>query len=180
MFSNEAYLDGLAECVDRGLCRAVGVSNFNADRLRRAHARLAERGVPLASNQIQYSLLYRAPETSGVLQACRDLGVTPVAYSPLAQGLLTGKFGPGGGGVPSGPRRATQVGKGAQAEPVVAALRSVGADAAARLGLGEGAAPTPAQVALRWCCEKGTLPIPGGKNARQIREAAGALGWRLT
>ena len=49
-----------------------------------------DKGVPLASNQIQYSLLYRSPEQNGMLQACRELGVTPIAYSPLCQGLLTG------------------------------------------------------------------------------------------
>lgn len=44
----------------------------------------------LASNQVQYSLLYRAPEKNGVLRACNELGITLIAYSPLAQGLLTG------------------------------------------------------------------------------------------
>lgn len=47
-------------------------------------------GVPLASNQIQYSLLYRVPETNGVIEACNEVGATVIAYSPLAQGLLTG------------------------------------------------------------------------------------------
>ena len=47
-------------------------------------------GVPLASNQIQYSLLYRVPESNGVIEACKEAGATVIAYSPLAQGLLTG------------------------------------------------------------------------------------------
>ena len=46
--------------------------------------------MPLASNQVQYSLTYRAPERNGVMAACRELGVTLIAYSPMAQGLLTG------------------------------------------------------------------------------------------
>jgi len=46
--------------------------------------------VPLASNQIQYSLLYRVPESNGVIEACNEAGATVIAYSPLAQGLLTG------------------------------------------------------------------------------------------
>ena len=51
---------------------------------------LQDQGVQLASNQVQYSLLYRAPEQNGVLKACQELGVTLIAYSPLCQGLLTG------------------------------------------------------------------------------------------
>lgn len=49
-----------------------------------------DQGVQLASNQVQYSLLYRASEQNGVLKACQELGVTLIAYSPLCQGLLTG------------------------------------------------------------------------------------------
>src|SRR5215211_836398 len=89
-------MDALAEAVRAGKVRRVGVSNYGADQMRRAHERLASRGVSLASNQVEYSLLQRAPETNGVLEACRDLGVTLIAYSPIAKGLLTGKYGPGG------------------------------------------------------------------------------------
>ena len=53
---------------------------------------LQDQGVRLASNQVQYSLLYRAPEQNGVLKACQELGVTLIAYSPLCQGLLTGTY----------------------------------------------------------------------------------------
>lgn len=91
-FSNEAYIDGLGLCVEQGLTSAVGVSNFKEERLRQAHKQLADRGVPLASNQMQYSLLYRKPEKNGVMEACKELGITLVAYSPIAQGLLTGGF----------------------------------------------------------------------------------------
>ena len=49
-----------------------------------------DRGTSLASNQVQYSLLYRAPEKNGVKQACEEGGTSLIAYSPLAQGLLTG------------------------------------------------------------------------------------------
>lgn len=90
-FANDAYVEGLSKCINKGLAQAVGVSNFREDRLRAAHRTLSERGIPLASNQVQYSLLYRAPEQNGVLEACNELGVTLVAYSPLCQGLLTGE-----------------------------------------------------------------------------------------
>ena len=82
----------MADAVAAGKVRAVGVSNYSAEQMRIAHAALAERGVPLASNQVQYSLLHRQPETNGVLDACRELGVTLIAYQPLASGALTGKY----------------------------------------------------------------------------------------
>ena len=82
----------MADAVERGKVRAVGVSNYSADQMRLAHAVLADRGVPLASNQVEYSLLHRQPETDGVLDACRELGVTLIAYQPLASGALTGKY----------------------------------------------------------------------------------------
>src|SRR6266545_3900626 len=74
----------MADAVEAGKIRAVGVSNYDAEQLRVAHAELARRGVPLASNQVQYSLLHRNPETDGVLDACRELGVSLIAYMPLA------------------------------------------------------------------------------------------------
>ncbi|KAG2427969.1 hypothetical protein HXX76_011956 [Chlamydomonas incerta] len=169
-FFNDAYLQGLADCKDQGLCQAVGVSNFSAARVRGAVKLLGSRGVPLASNQVQYSLLYRAPETSGVLEACREAGVMPVAYSPLCQGLLTGKYS-ASGAKPSGPRalvygerRLTEV------APVIEAVRAIATERGKSM----------AQVSLNWVICKGALPIPGAKNAKQLDDVAGALGWRLS
>ena len=82
----------MADAVEQGKVRAVGVSNYSADQMRLAHRVLADRGIPLASNQVEYSLLHRQPETDGVLDACRELGVTLIANQPLANGALTGKF----------------------------------------------------------------------------------------
>ena len=84
----------MADAVAAGQVRAVGVSNYSAEQMRQAHAALALRGIPLASNQVEYSLLHRRPETNGVLDACRELGVTLIAYQPLASGALTGKYTP--------------------------------------------------------------------------------------
>lgn len=61
---------------------------FSEKRLRDAYERLKKRGIPLASNQVNYSLIYRAPEQTGVKAACDELGVTLIAYSPIAQGDL--------------------------------------------------------------------------------------------
>src|SRR5687768_7666370 len=71
----------MADAVEAGKVRTVGVSNYSAEQMRLAHAELAKRGLPLASNQVQYSLLYRKPEVDGVLDACRELGITLIAYS---------------------------------------------------------------------------------------------------
>ncbi len=168
-----ALMDALAETVRAGKVRRVGVSNYGADEMRRAHDRLASHGVSLASNQVEYSLLQRAPETNGVLEASRDLGVTLIAYSPIAQGLLTGKYGPGDR--PPGLVRRVGRAFGEQnlkrIEPVVDILHEIG----------EVHDKRPAQVALNWLItQRGAFPIPGAKNERQARQNAGALGWRLT
>jgi aryl-alcohol dehydrogenase-like predicted oxidoreductase len=174
IFKINGLMDALAETVKAGKVRRVGVSNYGADQMRRAHDRLASHGVSLASNQVRYSLLNRAPETNGVLEACRDLGVTLIAYSPIAQGLLTGKYGPGSNR-PSGLVRRVGSAFGEQnlkkVEPVVNILREIG-DAHDK---------EPAQVALNWLItQRETLPIPGAKNEHQARQNAGALGWEMT
>ena len=88
----EAEMDAMAALVKEGKIRSVGISNFKAEQMRRAHAALAKHGFPLASNQVRFNLVARSKEKEGVLDAARELGVTIIAYSPLAQGLLTGKF----------------------------------------------------------------------------------------
>jgi aryl-alcohol dehydrogenase-like predicted oxidoreductase len=84
------FADGLAEAVKSGKAKSVGVSNFNADQMRRVADRLARSNIPLAANEVHYSLAHRDPETNGVLDACRELDVALVAYFPLASGRLTG------------------------------------------------------------------------------------------
>jgi aryl-alcohol dehydrogenase-like predicted oxidoreductase len=88
----KAQMDAMADLVDQGRIGAAGVSNFPFFMMRRAHAALAARGVPLASNQVKISLLNRRIETLGVLKAARELEVTLIAWSPLEMGILTGKF----------------------------------------------------------------------------------------
>ena len=166
-------MDTLAEMVEAGKVRRVGVSNYGADQMKRAHERLASHGVSLASNQVEYSLLQRAPETNGVLEASRDLGVTLIAYSPIAQGLLSGKYG--SGERPAGIMRRTGRAFGERnlrkIEPVVNILREIG----------EAHDREPAQVALNWLItQRNAFPIPGAKNECQARENAGALGWEMT
>ncbi len=162
----------MADAVEAGKVRAVGVSNYSAEQMRIAHEALAGRGIPLASNQVEYSLLHRQPEVNGVLDACRELGVTLIAYTPLAGGALTGKYA--AGARVTGLRRFMPYfrGKGLEAAaPVVALLREIGGRSS----------KTPAQVALRWLIEnEHVLPIPGAKNGRQAAANAEALTFRLT
>lgn len=162
----------LADAVEQGKVKAVGVSNYSAEQMRLAHAELAKRGIPLASNQVEYSLLHRQPEVNGVLDACRELGITLIAYSPLAMGALTGKYS--SKAKAGGMRRImpTFSNKNLDAlEPVVKLLREIG----------ERNAKTPSQVALRWLIEnENVLPIPGAKNGKQAADNAGALTFQLT
>ncbi|GFH12805.1 uncharacterized protein HaLaN_08559 [Haematococcus lacustris] len=83
---------GLADCYDQGLCKAVGVSNFGAKRLRQLHAYLSKRGVPLATVQIQFSLLSRTPLVLKTKAVADELGIRLISYSPLALGLLSGSW----------------------------------------------------------------------------------------
>jgi len=165
-------MDLLADSVEAGKIKAVGVSNYSAEQMRVAHAALDKRGIPLASNQVEYSLLHRQPEVNGVLEACRELGITLIAYQPLASGALTGKYL--NGARPSGLRRFMPNfrGKGrAAVEPVVSLLREIG----------ERYGKSAAQVALRWLIEnKNVVPIPGAKNAKQAAANAEALTFSLT
>jgi aryl-alcohol dehydrogenase-like predicted oxidoreductase len=171
LMTQETLMNALADEVEKGRIEAVGVSNYSAEQMRTAHDILARRGVPLAVNQVRYSLLSRQIETQGILETARELGVTILAYSPLAQGLLTGKYT--SDAPPSGPRQWDSRYKpdGLQKiEPVLSVLREYG----------EKYGKTPAQVALNWLiCQPGVMPIPGAKNAAQAEQNAGALGWQL-
>lgn len=172
--SQEALMNALADEVQRGRIEAVGVSNYSAEQMQQAYELLAARGVKLASNQVRYSLLTRQIESNDILEVARHLGVTILAYSPLAQGLLTGKYTPDSSEKPSGARRIdSRFGKeGLQKiAPVISLLRQ----------LGEKHDRTPAQVALNWLIAQGNIvAIAGAKTAAQVRQNAGALGWKLS
>jgi aryl-alcohol dehydrogenase-like predicted oxidoreductase len=90
--SVEKQMEAMADLLDAGKIRAAGVSNFSADGMRRAHEALKRRGYALASNQVKYNPVDRRIEQNGVMKAAKELGVTIIAYSPLAQGLLTGIY----------------------------------------------------------------------------------------
>jgi len=148
------FADGLVEAVKSGKARAVGVCNFNAERMRRIADHLDKSGVPLAANQVNYSLLKRTPETNGVLDACRELDVALMAYLPLASGRLA---------------RPTDS---SETEP----LRTLLADIARAHDA------TISQVALNWLMARDhhVIPIPGATKAQHARDNLKALGWRLS
>jgi aryl-alcohol dehydrogenase-like predicted oxidoreductase len=166
----ETMADGLADAVEAGLTRAVGVSNFNLKQMQRAADVLAKRNVALASNQVEYSLIHRRPEGEGLLAFCREVDALLIAYSPLGMGTLTGKYTPDN--PPPGTRgRQYSPAFLRQIQPLIAAMRAIGERHGGR---------SPAQVALNWVIAKGAFPIPGAKNARQADDNAAAAGWALT
>jgi aryl-alcohol dehydrogenase-like predicted oxidoreductase len=168
--SVESEMRAMAALVAQGRIRAVGVSNFNAVRMRRAHAALAKHGIALASNQVKYSLLDRRVERNGTVAAARELGVTIIAYSPLEQGLLTGRYHqhPETMRARPWPRRWTSRRRMEQSRPVIQALTEIGREHHA----------TAAQVALAWLYQfhPGLVAvIPGASRVEQAFENRQAL-----
>ncbi len=166
----ETWAEALGDAVEAGLTRSVGVSNYSTDEMRRAHDILARRNIPLASNQVEYSLLHRDPEGNGLLAACKELDITLIAYSPLAMGLLTGKY-TADHKLPWPRGSMYSQSYVAAIQPLIGRLREIGQAHGNK---------TPAQIALNWTLCKGTLPIPGAKNVRQVEDNASALGWHLS
>ena len=167
--SFEAIMEGLAECVKSGLTRTAGVSNFGQSRMLAAYSSLARHGVPLASNQVSYSLLNRKVEKDGTLARCKELGIRLIAYSPIEKGLLSGKYSAENPPPGSRARRYARILPNIQ--PLLKLITIIGQDHGGK---------SNAQVALNWAICKGALVIPGAKNAAQAEENAGALGWKLT
>ena len=169
LMSPENMMEGMIECVKLGLTRTIGVSNFGEKRMLRAYSTLAQHGIPLASNQVHYSLLSREVEKNGTLARCKELGIRLIAYSPLEKGLLTGKYS--SENPPPGVRASQYAELLKRLPPVLKLLQEIG------LNHGD---KTVSQVSLNWLICKGTLPIPGAKNLKQAELNAGGAGWKLT
>ena len=161
-------LDGLADLYEQGLVKGVGLSNYGAKRLRQVYKKLSDRGVPILTLQVQYSLLSTYPITKlGVKDVCDELGIKLIAYSPLCLGILTGKYSPDN--LPRGLRGLLFKQLLSGAKSLLACLREIA----------QFRQKTMSQVALNWCICKGTIPIPGAKNPEQAKQNIGALGWQL-
>lgn len=169
IMSPETMMEGMVECVKRGWTRTVGVSNFGEKRMLRAYSTLAQHGIPLASNQVHYSLLSREVEKNGTLARCKELGIRLIAYSPLEKGLLSGKYSLEN--PPPGVRGSQYAEMLKKLPPILKLMQEIG------LNHGD---KTIGQVALNWLICKGALPIPGAKNIKQAEQNAGGAGWRMT
>ena len=173
--SPEAEMDAMADLVEAGKIRSVGVSNFSEDQMRRAHSALEKRGLPLAVNQVQYSLLYRKIETNGVLEAAKELGITIVAWSPLARGILAGKYYQNPEQYDQLPfiRKRMMSRNIERSIPLIEAMGEIAPKYDA----------TPAQVALNWLVNyqgETVVAIPGASKVEQAEESAGAMGFKLS
>ncbi|GAF77603.1 unnamed protein product, partial [marine sediment metagenome] len=139
--------------------------------LKRAHDILGNRGIKLASNQIQYSLIYREHESNGLLKLCKELKVAFLAYSPIAQGVLTGKYTPQN--PPRGILRSRRYRRTVleRLQPLIKVMTEVSE---------ENGGKTLAQTALNWILSKGAIPVVGAKNIIQIKDNVAALDWQLS
>lgn len=168
-FQEKALWEGLGDIYDAGLCEAVGVSNYGPIQLQKIAQRLEERKVPLATAQVQYSLM--TYQTSQYMnEACDDVGCRLISYSPLCLGLLTGKYNVDRLPKAGNPRRQLFKELLPGAQDLLQTLEVV----AKEYG------KTQSQVAINWAMCKDTVPIPG---CRTVQQASGNLdagiGWRL-
>ncbi len=177
-FSNEiAEMDAMADLVDRKLIKHIGVSNFSALKMKNAWETLDKRRMPLASNQVLYNLLNRKIESNGVMDTAKKLGISIIAYSPLAQGLVTGKFH-------DQPELLKNIGlrkyssqfkpKGLEKSlPVIMLVKE----------LAQKYTVTPAQIALNWLIHfhgETVVAIPGATKEIHAKENIGAMSFRLS
>jgi aryl-alcohol dehydrogenase-like predicted oxidoreductase len=173
--SPEAEMDAMADLLEAGKIRSVGVSNFSATRMQRAYDQLQKHGLPLAVNQVEYSLLNREIETNGILDKAKELDVTIIAYTPLASGLLTGKYHKNPELLQKKSffyrwRIQREI---ERSRPLVKELEEI----AAQYNV------TPAQVALNWLIHfqgETVVTIPGATKAHQAADNAAAMAFRLS
>lgn len=178
----DPLMDRMARAVRQGKIRAVGVSNFSARQMRQAAARLASYDIPLASNEVHYSLMHRQPEVDGVLETCRELNVTLIAYSPLESGKLQAPPVPD---VPAAApsdrtRRALTTSRQKKDQSVQQEQQTLLHKTLSTIATTHH--KTISQVALNWLLmrDEHILPIPGSTNSGHVAENLGALDWQLS
>ncbi len=168
-------MKAMARLIDQGHIEHAGVSNFSCEQMEQAFKELKSHGHLLVSNQVRYNLMDRQIEVNGILQKARELGITIIAYSPLAQGLLSGKFHARTARV-RGMRRldprfwpkALQ-----QSLPLIEKLQSIA----------QANEASAAQVALNWLVtapDERVMAIPGATSVEQASQNAAAMQWRLS
>jgi aryl-alcohol dehydrogenase-like predicted oxidoreductase len=177
-FSGEKKeMNAMTELIDRKLIKYVGVSNFSARKMKNAWEALNKKSIPLASNQVQYNLLNRKIESNGIMETARDFGISIIAYSPLAQGLVTGKFHDNPELIRNtGMRKYMPQFKSEGLEksrPVIVLLKEL----AVKYNV------TASQIALNWLINFSgniVVAIPGATKENHVEENAGAMSFRLS
>lgn len=177
-FSNEkSEMKAMAEILERKQIKYIGVSNFSAAQMKNAWETLNKKGIPLASNQVRYNLLDRKIESNGIMELAKKLGISIIAYSPLAQGVVTGKFH-------DNPELLKNIGfrkysaqfkpEGLEkSKPVVALVKEL----AVKYNV------TPSQIALNWLIHfhgNTVVAIPGATRENHVKENTGAMAFRLS
>ena len=161
----ERWTPGLIPLVKSGKVRRVGVSNHNLAQIMRAEEILSAEGVHISAVQNHYSLLYRSSEKAGILDYCKENGISFWAYMVLEQGALGGKYDTQHP-MPAGSQRGdTYNPLLPQTEKLVGVMRVIG----------EKYGVSPAQVALAWAIAKGTTPIIGVTKVSQVQDAVKAM-----
>ena len=173
----EETMEAFADVVRQGKALYIGVSEWNAAQLREGHRLAHELRIPFISNQPQYNMLWRVIEGE-VIPTSRALGIGQIVWSPIAQGVLTGKYRPGQA-PPAGSRATDQRGGSEMIgawlkEPVLAAVQQL-------TPLAREAGLTMAQLALAWVLQNpgGSAAIIGASRPEQVRENAEAAGVKL-
>jgi aryl-alcohol dehydrogenase-like predicted oxidoreductase len=160
----------LASLVKEGKIRSIGLSEVTGEQLRAAH-----KIHPVSAVQSEYSLWTRDIERNGVLETCRELGVTVVPYSPLGRGFLTGSITTTEGLDQNDFRRKSPRFQGENLNLNLELVNSV-----KRLAEDKGC--TPAQIALSWVMAQGDdiVPIPGTRKIRYLEDNLGSIDLRLS
>lgn len=182
---DEIYWDGLAECYHQGLVANVGVCNYGPTLVEKCQEALARRGVPLASNQVTYSLLGRHNGSQATVDRCGELGVAVMACYPFAMGLLTGKYSAetldGSLGISKKTSLETKdLELYANGDGIKIPKGGIAPLLTAMSAIAEKREKTLSQVALNYIVSKGVVPVPGCRSATQVKDNIGAMGWRLT
>ena len=198
---DEIYWEGLAECYNRGLVKNVGVCNYGPTLVEQCQKYLATKGVPLASNQISFSLLGRHDGSQETLDKCNELGIKTLACYPFAMGLLTGKYtkavssshDTNGNSKLILPTELSSLSASKKTNSEMLDLERYAYGDGLTIPQG-GIQPllitmasiakkrnkTISQIALNYIISKGAIPIPGCRTTTQLEDNLGAMGWRLS
>lgn len=166
----EKWTPDLIPLAKSGQIKTIGVSNHNLAEIKRANEILSAEGLKISAVQNHYSLLHRSSERAGILDYCKENGITFFSYMVLEQGALTGRYNEANP-FPEG------TGRGDSYNPHLKKLTAL-LDELKIVGTRFDA--SPAQVATAWAIAKGTLPIIGVTKASQVEEAAKAAKIKLT